>query len=117
MSKTFANFLSLRFYEGAMDPTPQEDSDFENAAYYERTLDPGLKVNTTITGFLNGPHEVYSTNLWYFLAAAIIECVSTAFILPTYLGFWKLGRHVTFSPLEIAKVRLIASYRVPTTTD
>lgn len=92
-----------------MDPTVVQGLQDPTSEYYEGKIDPGWKVNTTVTGHLAGPHEVYSTNLWYFFAAAVIECVSIIFILPTYLGFWKLGRHVTFSPLEIAKVSLMAT--------
>lgn len=113
-SRTFTDAHS-RFYEGALSPTLPIGNDQQppTSDYYEQHLDPGLRVNTTVTGYLDGPHEVYSTNLWYFFAAAVIECVSIAFILPTYLGFWKLGRHVTFSPLEIAKVSLMTAFWAP----
>ena len=41
-----------------------------------------------------------------FLAAALLELICIGLVLPTYVGWWKLGRSVSFSPLEIAKVRV-----------
>jgi hypothetical protein len=67
-------------------------------------IDPNLPVETTVTGHVEGIHNVFHTNLLWFMAAALVEGVSIALILPTYLGWWRLGRPVTFSPLEIAKV-------------
>lgn len=93
----------LMFYEGALNPIIQPGVTTQE--WYNSVLDPGLNVSTTVTGHVEGAHEVYDTDLSYFLAAAIIEMICVALILPTYIGFWKLGRHVTFSPLEIAKVR------------
>lgn len=92
----------LMFYAGALDPIiqPEITTPLTTQEYYDSVLDPGLNVNTTITGHIKGTHEVYDTDLFYFLAAAIIEGICIALILPTYVGFWKLGRHVTFSPLE-----------------
>ena len=68
------------------------------------TLDPGLEVNSTITGYLVGDQNVFHTEYGFFVAAAIVELVCILLILPTYWGWWKLGRPVSFSPLEMAKV-------------
>jgi hypothetical protein len=76
----------------------------EDASYLEKHLDPGLSVNTTITGYLQGHHNVFHTNLRWFAAAAAVEALCIALILPTYIGFWRLGRPMSFSPLEVAKV-------------
>ena len=82
-----------------------------NASYYglfESRMDPGLQINTTAMGYRQGEHNVYHTNYWYFLAATMVEVVCIALVLPTYWGWWTLGRSVSFSPLELAKVRILA---------
>jgi hypothetical protein len=78
----------------------------EDPSYLEQHLDPGLSSNTTntITGHLHGTHNIFHTNLRWFAAAAAVEAFCIALILPTYIGFWRLGRPVSFSPLEVAKV-------------
>lgn len=69
-----------------------------------RTMDPGLSAQATVMGSREGNENVYAANLKWWVAAAIVETVCIALILPTYMGWWKLGRPVSFSPLEIAKV-------------
>lgn len=76
----------------------------EDASYLADRLDPGLHVNTTITGQLIGDHSVFLTQYKYFVAALLVEVICIALIIPTYYGFWMLGRPVSFSPLEMAKV-------------
>ena len=73
-------------------------------------MDPGLSTQKTITGLLEGDHGVYHTNFWYFLAAALVEVICIAFVAPTYYGWWELGRPISFSPLELAKVRFEISH-------
>ena len=78
----------------------------EDKSYLESHLDSGLSVNTTATGYLTGQQNIFHTNLHWFAAAAAVEALCIALILPTYFGFWRLGRRVSFSPLEVSKVRL-----------
>lgn len=77
--------------------------------FVQSGLDPGLPVNTTTTGYRIGHHNVFHTDLRWFAAAAAVEIFCIALILPTYFGYWRLGRKVSFSPLEIAKVNSNAS--------
>ena len=77
------------------------------STYFESLIDPGLEVNTTVTGHIHGDQTIYHTNLRWFFAAAAVEVFCIALILPTYMGWWRLGRPVSFSPLEIAKVRQV----------
>lgn len=58
----------LRWNSRAHNYTSNRDMRF-----YEQVLDSGLKINTSITGYLDGPQEVYSTDLLYFLAAIVSE--------------------------------------------
>ena len=97
---TIVQYLNeLMFIVGAV--AAQEDP-----SYLKSRLDPGVSSNTTniITGHHHGNHNIFQTNLRWFAAAAAVEVFCIALMLPTYFGFWRLGRPVSFSPLEIAKV-------------
>ncbi len=89
----------LMFYMGA------HVAQVKDKAFFETYIDPGLDVNTTITGLLDTQEEVYKTDLIWFLAAAVIEGVCILLVLITYNGWWRLGRLVSLSPIEIAAVR------------
>lgn len=88
----------LMFYTGAAAVAVRDES------YLRSHMDPGLEFNTTVDGYLQGHRNVYHTDLFWFLAAAIVEGLCITLILPTYIGWWRLGRPISFSPLEIAKV-------------
>lgn len=76
----------------------------QSQSYLKSRLDPGLVVNRTTTGYLQGHQNIFQTNLRWFAAAAAVEAICIVLILPTYIGFWRLGRPVSFAPLEVAKV-------------
>jgi hypothetical protein len=76
----------------------------ENASYLEPRIDAGLSIYTMVTGYVQGDHNIFHTNFHWFAAAAAVEAFCIALILPTYFGFWRLGRRVAFSPLETAKM-------------
>ena len=94
---TMASLNKAMVYAGAL-------AALKDPSYLEQNMDPGLSANTTTTGYLVGDHNVFHTDYWFFLAAAIVEVVCIALVAPTYWGWWKLGRPVSFSPLEMAKV-------------
>lgn len=73
----------------------------------ESRIDPAAAMNSTVTGYKTGTHAVYMTDFEYFAAAAIVVMACIATIAPAYWGWWTLGRSVSFSPLEIAKVNSI----------
>lgn len=75
----------------------------------ESSLDPDQVTNATVLGHNYGQQSVFTTNFYYYLGAALLESLCIFLILPTYWGYWRLGRSVSFSPLEIAKVG--ATYR------
>ena len=71
----------------------------------ESRTDPGCpSFQRIIKGHRVGEHDVYHTEYMYFLAAALVEVICIAAIAPTYFGWWRIGRPVSFSPLEMAKV-------------
>ena len=75
-----------------------------NTTLLTSTIDKGLTSNTTVAGTVTGHHNVFHTTYLFFIAAALVEAICVASILPTYWGWWTLGRAVSFSPFEIAKV-------------
>lgn len=93
-----AGLNKLMFYAGGMLASKYD------ASYLEDRMDDGLTVQKTVEGYLEGNHNVFDTNYSYFAAAAVIELVCIVLIAPTYWGWWNLGRQVSFSPLEVAKV-------------
>ena len=78
----------------------------QDPAYLKSRLDQGVEFQTTTTGYLTGTESVYHTDFAFFAAAMVVELVCVALVAPTYWNWWKLGRSVSFSPLEIAKVGL-----------
>ena len=94
---------SLMFY-GGVAAVRQDWAHWGKNVTWKPHMDPGLEFHTPVTGYIKGTQSIYHTNLSWFLAAAIVEGVCIALILPTYMGWWRLGRAVSMSPLETAKV-------------
>ena len=67
-------------------------------------LDPGNSLTSTTIGERTDTHSVFATHFGYFAAAAVVVGMTVLIIAPIYWGFWRLGRPVSFSPLELAKV-------------
>lgn len=67
-------------------------------------LDADLGYETITTGSVLGEHTIFEAHLRWFAAAAAVVVGCILLIAPTYWGFWKIGRPVSFSPLEMAKV-------------
>lgn len=93
--------LTCLFLRTGLVTASQNES---QVAYLEGLMDNDLPVHRIITGLRSGSHAVFFTAYGYFGLAAVVELICLACILPTYWGWWKLGRDVSFSPLEIAKV-------------
>ena len=70
----------------------------------KRRLDPGVQMKYNVTGKLQSPVEVFKSDFPFFVAAAAIQQLTIVLVLSTFWGYWRLGRHVSFSPLETAKV-------------
>lgn len=96
----------LMFYLGYLTGTR---TDGPVAAWLKSELEPGLKADPIVTGRVRGHHNVYRSDLRWFGAAAAMQTSCIALVLLTFIGWWRLGRPVSFSPIEIAKVRVAAS--------
>jgi hypothetical protein len=90
---------TMMVYAGAVSAS----STPEYKAAYQAGMDPNLPMHYTVEGELMGDRPIYSTEFRFFGAAALVELVCIAAILPMYWGFWTLGRPVSFSPLELAR--------------
>lgn len=93
------------FWAGILSSAQEGD----DRARLQSNLDEGASLNSSVTGTLAGTHSVYSVAFPYFGAAATVVLCCIATIAPIYWGWWTLGRPVSFSPLEIAKV-MLSSY-------
>ena len=62
------------------------------------------RMNATDYTFTQHASEIhYKSHFQYLIAATIISLVAIASVLPTFHGFWRLGRDMSLSPIEIAK--------------
>lgn len=94
----------LMFYLGYLTGSRTDGS---VAAWLKSELEPGLEADPIIIGRISGYHNVYRSNFRWFGAAATVQALCIALVLPTFIGWWTLGRPVSFSPIEIAKARVI----------
>lgn len=46
---------------------------------------------------------VYSVSTAYLISAIVVSLLGVVATAPLYLGWWALGRDVSFNPLEVAK--------------
>ncbi|CAK4034145.1 Hypothetical predicted protein [Lecanosticta acicola] len=66
-------------------------------------IDPGLEVDQEVQGLRVDAQPIFKTRWPFFWAAASVQLVCVLLVLVTYWDYWKLGRSVSLSPLEIAK--------------
>ncbi|EON62506.1 hypothetical protein W97_01729 [Coniosporium apollinis CBS 100218] len=106
--------LSLRY---AMTDIPMMDPDSWGAVQIleegnvNRWLEahPGetpatlLRPNQTVQARQTELVPVYTSNYPYLAAALAVMLLTTTSIIPTFYGWWHLGRPMTLSPIEIAK--------------
>lgn len=76
----------------------------EPEPFLERWLDDGLGIHTNYSAIPLSKVPVFKSDFNYFAAAAVLELCTILAILYCFFGFWQLGRDVSFSPLELAKV-------------
>lgn len=65
-------------------------------------LDPGVEISYRAPGTFVSKVNVFEVDYLFFFGAATVELICVLVILYTYNGWWRLGRAVTFSPLEMA---------------
>ena len=68
-----------------------------NLTFVNRTTDQEVKVTMTFE------ENVYETQPEWLAGAFAVIAIACLSIFPTYWGWWRLGRPVSMSPLEIAK--------------
>jgi hypothetical protein len=102
--KVIAGLNRLMFYTGGLAALQYSQADLK------ARMDEGLSINKTVIGQLEGVHNVYHTDYFFWMAAAIIEVVCIALIAPTYWGWWKVrtpNHNILFGTmyLNVASVR------------
>ena len=80
-------------------------------------MDPGIEIDTPVVGTVTGQHNVFHTNYWWFLGAAMVEITCIGFVALVYWKWWLLDRAVSFSPFEMAKVSIIVFSEMSILTD
>ncbi|MCJ1390175.1 hypothetical protein MMC18_003033 [Xylographa bjoerkii] len=60
-------------------------------------------TNTTISARQTSTQNVYSSHFEFLWGALAVMALSIASVLPTFTGWWHLGRPMTLSPIETAK--------------
>ncbi len=99
----------LNFY----DPTPSVISKFNQlmfrgaimAATQPQTahlLDSDVSINQTVQGQESITQNVFSSDLRWYVGAAVLELVTVVFVLPMFWGWWTLGKNLTLSPFDVA---------------
>lgn len=73
---------------------------------YDTSLGPLPSTSFNATMYRDTVH--YSTNIYYMIGAVVSTFICVLCVLPSYWGFWQLGRKVALSPFEIA-----AAFRSP----
>lgn len=68
-----------------------------NLTFVQRTL----SQHSSISGFKLVP--IYNTHRGWVAGSTAVVCLACLAILSTYWGWWRLGREVSMSPLEIAR--------------
>lgn len=58
---------------------------------------------STVTGQFTTTQNVYQTRFAFLIAAAIVMTSGVLAVIPTFYGWWALGRSVTLDPIETAK--------------
>jgi hypothetical protein len=65
-----------------------------NASYAKSHIDPGLELNTTTLGYLQGSHSVYQSSYGFFALAAALVAFTLGLIGSTYWGWWRYAFYV-----------------------
>lgn len=78
----------------------------KDETWLKSRIDDDLEINTIITGIPQSPVDLFKSNFNYFAAAAAVELFTIFLVAFTFYGWWRLGRNMSFSPLEVAKVRI-----------
>lgn len=100
------NLNELMFLTGWYAPrifVPEWSNLPSDFAELQDKMDPGLPINVTIKGEKVGEENHFHVDFAWFFGAVAVELICISLVLPTYWGWWRLGRPVSFSPLEIAK--------------
>lgn len=58
---------------------------------------------STVNATQSLTHNIFLTNFTYLVGAAAVMTLAILVVIPTFYGFWHLGRSISLDPIEIAK--------------
>ena len=93
------NALHEIMFRTALKAASEADSVFVQNAQGDRTFATKQSVHATQTRVQN----VFLSHYGYLSAALAVMTLGVLSVVPTFQGWWKLGRPMTLSPLEMAK--------------
>ncbi|KAK5165560.1 uncharacterized protein LTR77_009089 [Saxophila tyrrhenica] len=103
-----ANEIAFRTAYAQTSMTPSGDSSVNLTATQSYILKPNLTgidrplvQRAVVTD--KSTQTVYQTQPGWLAGGFVVICLACLFIAPTYWGFWRLGREVSMSPIEIGR--------------
>ncbi|KAK5729773.1 hypothetical protein LTR17_011639 [Elasticomyces elasticus] len=63
-------------------------------------IDPGLSAEQSVTANQTVTQNVYHADFRWYAAATALEILVALAVLPLFWGWWRLDRHVSFSPIS-----------------
>ncbi|KAK5675810.1 hypothetical protein LTS10_011541 [Elasticomyces elasticus] len=63
-------------------------------------IDPGLSAEQSVTANQTVTQNVYRADFRWYAAATALEILVALAVLPLFWGWWRLDRHVSFSPIS-----------------
>lgn len=55
----------------------------KSSSYLESHMDPSVTYSTVVDAEIEGIHNIYRSNFYWFAAAAVVELVAIAVVIPT----------------------------------
>ncbi|PYI14805.1 hypothetical protein BO99DRAFT_291356, partial [Aspergillus violaceofuscus CBS 115571] len=78
-------------------------NDSSRLEYYKGVDATRVQTNQTVNSVLTTEEVVFKLHLEFLAAGVLVTIACVIPVASTFYGWWKIGRPVTMSPIEIAK--------------
>jgi hypothetical protein len=85
------------------DPTDEIINAARDLMFRTAIASSNSSLRTTVTAQQISTQQVYMSDFRWLGAATAITVLGLLLTIPTFRGYWKLGRNVSMSPIELAK--------------
>ena len=85
------------------DPTADYLEEIRSLMFRTAVLSANETNRQTVTATATGSHTIYKTNYIFTALATFVSLLPIAVVLLTFHGSQNLGRHVSLSPIEVAR--------------